>query len=100
MSAADAAAVTARFGLEPLPVEGGYVRRYWPSPDATPPQPGSAILFLVTDAPEGRSRFHRLTKVDQGFEPAGLRPGYYTDNNEDALIMWAELGNMKAGERS
>ncbi|MGG4036064.1 ribosomal protein S18-alanine N-acetyltransferase [Paenibacillus cisolokensis] len=35
-----------------------------------------------------------------GFEPAGLRPGYYTDNKEDALIMWAELGNMKAGERS
>jgi len=58
---ADAAAVIARFGLEPLPVEGGYVRRYWPSPDATTPQPGSAILFLVTDAPEGRSRFHRLT---------------------------------------
>ncbi|MFC0393434.1 ribosomal protein S18-alanine N-acetyltransferase [Paenibacillus mendelii] len=26
-----------------------------------------------------------------GFEPAGVRPGYYTDNQEDALIMWAEL---------
>ncbi|EFM11884.1 ribosomal-protein-alanine acetyltransferase [Paenibacillus curdlanolyticus YK9] len=26
-----------------------------------------------------------------GFEPAGLRPGYYSDNNEDALIMWVEL---------
>ncbi|MFD1954152.1 ribosomal protein S18-alanine N-acetyltransferase [Paenibacillus thailandensis] len=26
-----------------------------------------------------------------GFEPSGLRPGYYSDNNEDALIMWAEL---------
>nr|WP_164779554.1 ribosomal protein S18-alanine N-acetyltransferase [Paenibacillus kobensis] len=26
-----------------------------------------------------------------GFEPAGIRPGYYSDNNEDALIMWVEL---------
>ena len=26
-----------------------------------------------------------------GFEPSGIRPGYYSDNNEDALIMWAEL---------
>lgn len=26
-----------------------------------------------------------------GFEDAGIRPGYYSDNNEDALIMWAEL---------
>ena len=26
-----------------------------------------------------------------GFEPSGIRPGYYSDNNEDALIMWADL---------
>ncbi len=26
-----------------------------------------------------------------GFEVKGLRKGYYTDNNEDALIMWATL---------
>jgi ribosomal-protein-alanine N-acetyltransferase len=26
-----------------------------------------------------------------GFIPAGLRKGYYTDNGEDAMIMWAEL---------
>jgi ribosomal-protein-alanine N-acetyltransferase len=29
--------------------------------------------------------------VKKGFEHAGIRPGYYSDNNEDALIMWAEL---------
>lgn len=23
-----------------------------------------------------------------GFEPAGVRPRYYADNNEDAIIMW------------
>ncbi len=27
-----------------------------------------------------------------GFITAGVRKGYYADNREDALIMWAELG--------
>ncbi|AKG33533.1 ribosomal protein S18-alanine N-acetyltransferase [Paenibacillus durus] len=27
----------------------------------------------------------------KGFRPAGLRKGYYSDNREDALIMWADL---------
>ena len=35
-----------------------------------------------------------------GFEPSGVRPGYYSDNNEDALIMWAELDPQEAGERA
>ncbi|WAH36668.1 ribosomal protein S18-alanine N-acetyltransferase [Alicyclobacillus dauci] len=26
-----------------------------------------------------------------GFERVGLRKGYYTDNKEDAIIMWADL---------
>lgn len=26
-----------------------------------------------------------------GFETAGIRPKYYTDNNEDALIMWINI---------
>ncbi|MOA25396.1 ribosomal-protein-alanine N-acetyltransferase [compost metagenome] len=26
-----------------------------------------------------------------GFTASGIRPRYYSDNNEDALIMWAEL---------
>ncbi|KRE32596.1 ribosomal protein S18-alanine N-acetyltransferase [Paenibacillus sp. Soil522] len=36
-----------------------------------------------------------------GFEPSGIRPRYYSDNNEDALIMWAELDHerLKAGEQ-
>lgn len=36
-----------------------------------------------------------------GFEPAGIRPKYYSDNNEDALIMWAVLEHeqSKAGEQ-
>lgn len=26
-----------------------------------------------------------------GFVPSGIRPAYYSDNREDALIMWADL---------
>jgi ribosomal-protein-alanine N-acetyltransferase len=26
-----------------------------------------------------------------GFEARGIRPKYYSDNNEDALIMWLDL---------
>jgi ribosomal-protein-alanine N-acetyltransferase len=39
-----------------------------------------------------------------GFTVQGVRPGYYTDTGEDALILWAELNRvpgdegMKAGE--
>ena len=28
-----------------------------------------------------------------GFEPRGVRRGYYTDNREDALIMWRDAGH-------
>jgi ribosomal-protein-alanine N-acetyltransferase len=31
--------------------------------------------------------------VKYGFQPAGTRPRYYTDNGEDALIMWTESIN-------
>ncbi|WP_243653023.1 ribosomal protein S18-alanine N-acetyltransferase [Tumebacillus sp. BK434] len=31
-----------------------------------------------------------------GFQSYGIRKGYYTDNNEDALIMWAELPHAGA----
>jgi len=30
--------------------------------------------------------------VKLGFVESGVRKGYYSDNQEDALIMWAELG--------
>jgi [ribosomal protein S18]-alanine N-acetyltransferase len=29
-----------------------------------------------------------------GFEPRGIRRGYYTDNREDALIMWRDSGTQ------
>lgn len=32
-----------------------------------------------------------------GFVPAGVRKGYYSDNNEDAIIMWCELPELEDG---
>lgn len=29
-----------------------------------------------------------------GFERSGIRPGYYTDNQEDAIIMWVTLNEQ------
>jgi ribosomal-protein-alanine N-acetyltransferase len=34
--------------------------------------------------------------VKYGFQPAGTRPRYYTDNGEDALIMWTDPINTPA----
>lgn len=35
-----------------------------------------------------------------GFRSVGVRKGYYTDNNEDALIMWADITEAsKEGKR-
>ncbi|MFE0105777.1 cupin domain-containing protein [Streptomyces sp. NPDC059009] len=57
----DPEALAARHGLEPLPVEGGRFRRTWagpPGPDGRPA--GSAILVLLTSAPDDFSALHRL----------------------------------------
>ena len=35
-----------------------------------------------------------------GFERRGLRRGYYTDNREEALIMWREADGHSAEERN
>ena len=33
-----------------------------------------------------------------GFRPKGVRRGYYTDNREDALIMWRDAGPSSSDE--
>ncbi|MDR3586533.1 MAG: ribosomal protein S18-alanine N-acetyltransferase [Desulfosporosinus sp.] len=35
-----------------------------------------------------------------GFTIAGVRKGYYADNQEDAIIMWAELRHMNENNKS
>ncbi|MET0144101.1 MAG: cupin domain-containing protein [Ilumatobacteraceae bacterium] len=66
----DATDLVARFGLEPIPAEGGFCTQYWRSPPGpaqgpVPERPhGTAIVALLTDEPDGFSQFHRLT-VDE-----------------------------------
>jgi uncharacterized protein len=61
MLSKDVADIAARYGLAPLPVEGGLFRRTWAGPpDATGRPAGSAILILFS-APDGLfSAMHRL----------------------------------------
>jgi predicted cupin superfamily sugar epimerase len=56
----DASEVAARFDLEPLPVEGGFFRQVWRSPVGAERPAGTAIIAMLTDAPDGFSQFHRL----------------------------------------
>ncbi|MFD3456693.1 cupin domain-containing protein [Streptomyces sp. NPDC058691] len=53
--------VAARYGLEPLPFEGGRFRRTWAGPpDGTGRPAGSAILYLLGGDEDGASAPHRL----------------------------------------
>jgi ribosomal-protein-alanine N-acetyltransferase len=63
-------------------------------------------LFEVTatDARRGYTLEVRVSNDDAirlyerlGFERRGIRRGYYTDNREDALIMWREPTGAAAG---
>ncbi|GIP16333.1 ribosomal-protein-alanine acetyltransferase [Paenibacillus montaniterrae] len=33
-----------------------------------------------------------------GFVNSGVRPGYYSDNQEDAIIMWADVPQLEKGD--
>lgn len=57
----DAAALAARYGLTPLPVEGGLYRRTWAGPEDEHGRPaGSAIILLLSAADDHFSAMHRL----------------------------------------
>ena len=51
---------------------------------ATDPRRGYTLEVRVSNG--GAIRLYETL----GFEPRGVRRGYYTDNREDALIMWRE----------
>ncbi|MFE9393265.1 cupin domain-containing protein [Streptomyces sp. NPDC006784] len=56
-----AEALAAHYGLEPLPREGGRFRRLWAGPERGDGRPeGSAIVMLLTDAPDDYCALHRL----------------------------------------
>ncbi len=70
---------------------------------------GTRILreCLRRAARAGASRIHLEVRVSngpaiamyrkEGFRPAGIRRGYYTDNGEDALLLSREIGAADAG---
>ena len=61
MLSKDVAELADRYGLAPLPVEGGLFRRTWAGPpDATGRPAGSAILFLLSAVDGLFSAMHRL----------------------------------------
>ena len=49
--------------------------------------------------PEGWERLNHgnpiMAPKGDGFESAGVRPGYYHDNKEDALIMWRTVAEAQ-----
>ncbi len=64
-------------------------------------------LFAVTadEAQRGYTLEVRVSNVDAirlyerlGFTTRGVRRGYYTDNREDALIMWRDPGHASRDE--
>ncbi|MEU3193907.1 cupin domain-containing protein [Streptomyces sp. NPDC006992] len=58
---ATAEALAAHYGLEPLPREGGRFRRLWAGPERGDGRPeGSAIVMLLTGAPDDYCALHRL----------------------------------------
>ncbi|UNO41239.1 cupin domain-containing protein [Streptomyces sp. MST-110588] len=57
----DPEALAAFYGLEPLPAEGGRFRSTWTGPQRPDGRPeGTAIIVLLTDAPDDFSALHRL----------------------------------------
>lgn len=57
----EVAAIAARYGLAPLPVEGGLFRQTWRGPaDATGRPSGTAILLLLAADGDLFSAMHRL----------------------------------------
>jgi len=48
------------------------------------------IERMTLEVRESNTPARNLYK-DHGFEDIGIRPGYYADNKEDAVIMWKEI---------
>ncbi len=48
-----------------------------------------AVRMTLEVRPSNNTALQLYTKM--GFKTAGIRPDYYIDTNEDALIMWKEL---------
>lgn len=111
----DASQLTARelielLGLEPLAGEGGWFRQTWRSPDQVaagvlgaryrrPALLGTAIYYLVTDAPDGFSALHRLP-TDEVYHFYLGDPVEQLLLHPDGRAEWVVLGrDLRNGQR-
>ena len=83
-------------------VDAWHVMNVAVSPDRRREGIASLLINRLFDLTSGRSRRGYTLEVrvsnagaiklyeELGFRPRGVRRGYYTDNREDALIMWKD----------
>jgi ribosomal-protein-alanine N-acetyltransferase len=84
-------------------LDEGHVTNIAIHPDARGKKLGEALMreLMATAIAHGSERMTLEVRVSNvvaqrmyeklGFVNAGIRKGYYTDNNEDAMIMWVEF---------
>lgn len=100
-----AAEVIEHLGLQPLQGEGGFFRQTWNAPERLTPgvagvrvekAVGTAIYYLVTDAPDGFSAMHRLS-TDEVYHFYLGDPVeqllLYPDGRSDVLVLGSDLLN-------
>jgi [ribosomal protein S18]-alanine N-acetyltransferase len=63
---------------------------------ATADRPGEQYTLEVRESNRGAIALYERF----GFKSAGLRPGYYHDNKEDAVIMWRTSSSGEAVEEA
>ena len=81
-------------------LDEGHITNVAVSPDYRRMHIGTAIVGMLLEVSEANGITSETLEVRAsnaaaqglygkfGFEPAGLRKGYYEDNHEDAVIMW------------
>lgn len=95
----------AAYGGMWLILDEGHVTNIAVHPDFRGRHLGRKIMEVLMDQARQRGLLRMTLEVrkqnhvaitlykDLGFLLAGIRPGYYQDTGEDALIMWIELKN-------
>ncbi|MGV2920389.1 cupin domain-containing protein [Streptomyces alfalfae] len=90
--------VAARYGLRPLPVEGGLFRRTWAGAEGEDGRPaGSAIIVLLSTAPGDFSALHRLPvdEVWHFYRGDPLELLLLAPDGSDRLVLLGEGGEVQ-----
>ncbi|MEV0121276.1 cupin domain-containing protein [Streptomyces sp. NPDC050703] len=90
--------VATRYGLRPLPVEGGMFRRTWVGAEGEDGRPaGSAIIVLLSTAPGDFSALHRLPvdEVWHFYRGDALELLLLAPDGSDRLVLLGESGEVQ-----